>query len=67
MSKKYSLNKQDLKRVIRQIVIIYSPVFILFLNQIQNWQLDIKIVYALILSTTIDITRRYITDYTKVK
>jgi len=67
MSKWYSLSKTDLKKVLRQIVIIYSPVILLFLNQIKDWHFDMKIIYALILSTTIDIARRYITDYTKVK
>jgi len=64
-SKKYSLNKQDLKKVIRQIIIIYSPVLLLFLNQIQDWHFDMKIVYALIISTSIDVLRRYLKDYTK--
>jgi len=65
MSKKFSLSKTDLKKIIRQIIIIYSPVILLFLNQIKDWHFDIKIVYALIISTSVDVLRRYLTDYTK--
>lgn len=65
MSKKYELNKEDWKRILRQIAIIYSPVFLLFLDQIQKWEFDLKILYALWITITIDIIRRFVTDYTK--
>lgn len=52
-----------IKSVIRQIIILYTPVIILFLDQIQKWTIDSRIVIALALSTTIDIIRRYLTDY----
>lgn len=65
MSKKYELNKEDWKRILRQIAIIYSPVFLLFLDQIQKWEFDLKILYALGITITIDIIRRFVTDYTK--
>lgn len=65
MSTKFKLDKQDLINISRQIVIIYSPVILLFLDQIQEWKFDYKIVVALIISTSIDILRRYLKDYTK--
>lgn len=65
MSKSFELNKEDYKRIIRQIAIIYSPVLLLFLDQMGKGQFDLKIVYALILSTSIDVIRRYLTNYTK--
>ena len=61
-SKKYTLNKEDYKRIVRQIVIIYSPVILLFLDQIQKWQFDYKILIALAVSTTFDIVRRFIRE-----
>ena len=64
-SKKFELSKTDLEKVVRNIAIIYSPVILLFLDQIQSWEFDVKILYALAISTTIDITRRYLKDYTK--
>ena len=64
-SKKFELSKTDLEKVVRNIAIIYSPVILLFLDQIQSWEFDVKILYALAISTTIDIVRRYLKDYTK--
>ena len=61
MSEKFQLNLNDLKAILRTIVIHYSPVLLILMNQIQNWTFDLKIVYALIISTTIDILRRYLT------
>jgi hypothetical protein len=49
----------------RNIAIIYSPVVLLFLDQIQNWNFDYKILIALAISTTIDTIRRFLKDYTK--
>ena len=63
LSQKYELNKNDFLAITRQITIIYSPVIILFLEQIESWTLDIKIIIALIISTTIDIIRRFLKDY----
>ena len=65
MSSKFQLDNQDVKNIIRQIIIIYSPVILVFLDQIQKWQFDEKIIYALIISTTIDVIRRFLKDYTK--
>jgi len=64
-SEKYKLDKQDLKAIKKQIIIIYTPVILLFLDQIEKWQFDIKILWALGLSITIDIIRRFLKDYTK--
>ena len=64
-SQKFSLNNSDIKEIFKQIIIIYSPVILLFLEQIEKWEFDIKIIFALIISTSIDIVRKFITDYTK--
>jgi hypothetical protein len=50
---------------VRTAMIIYSPVILLFLDQIQSWNFDIKILYALGVSVTIDVIRRFLKDYTK--
>jgi len=63
-SQKFSLDNSDIKEIFKQTIIIYSPVILLFLEQIEKWEFDIKIIFALIISTSIDIARRFITDYT---
>jgi len=60
-----SLNKEDYKRIATQILAIYSPVIILFLDQLQNWTFDYKILVALAVSTTFDIVRRYVREIKK--
>ena len=64
-SKAYSLNKQDFKALFREMIIIYSPVILLFLEQIEAWNFDYKVLFALAVSITINMVRRYLTDYTK--
>lgn len=64
-SPRFKLDTKDFKSIIRTMAIIYSPVLLLFLDQIQNGELDYKILIALVISTTIDILRRFIKDYTK--
>lgn len=63
-SKKFELSQTDVKAILRQITIIYTPVILLFLSQIENWEIDYKIILALAISTTIDICRRFLKDYT---
>ena len=65
MSDRFELNKEDYKRILRQIVIIYSPVIYISLDQMQSWNFDWNVIWALIISTTIDVARRYLTNYTK--
>lgn len=65
MSTKYQLNIEDLRRVLRNVAIVYSPVILLFFDQIQKWTFDMTILYALFVSTSIDIARRFLNDYTK--
>lgn len=65
MSTKYKLNLEDIRRILRNVAIIYSPVIIMFLDQIQKWTFDEKILYALFISTTIDVIRRFLNDYSK--
>jgi len=57
------LNKEDWKRIIRQIAIIYWPVWLLCLQQLDTWNFDYKVLWALALSITFDIGRRYLKDY----
>lgn len=67
MSRKNSINLEDVKRVVRTTAIWYTPVVLLFLDQIQKGQFDTKILYALAISTTADIVRRYLADNTSAK
>jgi hypothetical protein len=46
-------------------MIFYSPIILLFLNQIEAWEFDLKIIYAMFLSITVETLRRFLTDYTK--
>ena len=61
-SPKNTLNKEDYKRIATVFIVTYSPVIILFLDQIQAWEFDYKILVALAASTTFDIARRYIRE-----
>ena len=65
MSTRGKLSAEDLKRILRNIVILYAPVLFLFLDQIQAGQFDWKIMYALAISVSVDALRRWLTDYTK--
>jgi hypothetical protein len=62
-SESFEFDLKIIKSVIRQMIILYTPVILLFLDQIQKWTIDPKIIIALVISTTIDIIRRYLTDY----
>lgn len=64
-SNKFELNNKDLEKIIRQTLIIFTPVILLFLEQLQRWELDYKILVALWISVIIDVLRRFITDYTE--
>lgn len=66
MSTKYKLNLEDINRIVRNIVIYYSPVIIIFLWQLQAGVFDFKILYALMISTTIETIKRFLTN-TSVK
>lgn len=59
-----SLNKIDINKIIRQIVIFYSPIIYLFLEQIESWNIDEKIIYWMFISITLETIRRFIKDYT---
>lgn len=67
MSRKNSVNLEDAKRVARTTLIWYTPVVLLFLDQIQKGQFDSKILYALAISTTVDVVRRYLAENTSAK
>jgi len=64
-SKKYSLDKKDWGNIWKTILAIYSPVIIVFLDQIQEMVFDYKILVALAISVTVDIIRRFIADNRK--
>lgn len=65
MSEKMSLNGIDLNKIIRQSLVFYSPMLLLFLDQIETGTIDLKIIYAMFISITVEALRRYLTDYTK--
>lgn len=62
-SESFEFDMTIIKSVIRQIIILYTPIILLSLDQIQSWTIDYKIILALFISTTIDIIRRYLADY----
>ena len=64
-SKNFEFDFETLKRLGRNALIIFTPVIILFLNQIQSWTMDYKIIVAAAMSIWIDACRRYLTDYSK--
>jgi len=63
LSKKYELNKWDIIRWMRTASVIYTPVLLLFITQIENNELDFKVLYALWVSISFDLIRRYLTNY----
>lgn len=63
LSKSFELNEKDLKAIVRQIIIIYTPVIYLFLEQFQTGDVDYRLILALWVSTTADILRRFLTNY----
>lgn len=62
-SESFEFDIKTIKSIIRQIIILYTPIILLSLDQIQSWTIDYKIILSLFISTTIDIIRRYLTDY----
>lgn len=59
------LSLLDFKKWIRTAIIIYAPVLLITLNQLQEWKFDINILYWATISITIDLIRRYLTNYSK--
>jgi len=64
-SKKFDINKEDVKKIIRQFAIIYWPVALLFLDQAEHGTFDYKVLVALFISLSIDVIRRWLKDYTQ--
>jgi len=64
-SKKYQLDIDSIKRLLQKAIIFYTPVILVLLDQVQKWNFDYKILYAMWLSMTIDLIRRFLTDYSK--
>ena len=65
MSPAFKLDFQDFKSIIKSMIFYYSPVLLLFTNQIQAWTFDYKILGWLVLSTSIHWIQKYLTDNTK--
>jgi hypothetical protein len=61
-SSAFSLNIEDYKRIVRNIVVMYWPVILVLLSQAQNWVYDTKVLYASFIWITIDVIRRYINE-----
>lgn len=64
-SKRFELDTETLKRLGRTALIMFTPVILLFLNQIQTWTMDYKIIVATAMWIWIDAIRRFLTDYSK--
>ena len=64
LSQKYSLNKEDYKRIIRNSLIMFSPTILLLLSQIESWNIDYNIIWTSIIWILIDTFRRYIRELT---
>ena len=62
-SERFVFGKEDLMRVLRNIILIYTPVLFMFLDQIQAGTFDWKILIALGISISVDAIRRWLTDY----
>ena len=65
-SKKYTLDYQDLKKLARDVLYIFTPVIILATQQFEaSGTLDYKILCAAGASIFFIALRKFITDYTK--
>ena len=64
-SGKFQLDKDSIKRLLQKAVVFYTPILLVLLDQIQKWNIDYRILYAMALSMTIDLIRRFLTDYSK--
>ena len=62
-SNRFEFDKELLIRRTRTAVIIYTPVILLLLNQIEAGEFNINLLYASTISITIDLIRRWIKNY----
>ena len=60
---KFEITKLDLQKWFRTAIIIYTPTLLLFLSQLQEWQLQWSLLYTSALSISIDLVRRFVTNY----
>ena len=66
-SGRFQIDQKILKSTFRNALIIYGSVFALFLDQIQAWTINTKILWWATLAITIDLLRRWYKDYTNIK
>lgn len=64
-SKMFQLDIETLKRLGRTALIMFTPVILLFLDQIQNGTMDWRIIWATAMWIWADAIRRFLTDYSK--
>jgi hypothetical protein len=64
-SKKFQLDTETLKRLLRTALIMFTPVILIFLDQIQNGTMDWRIIWATAMWIWADAVRRFLTDYSK--
>jgi hypothetical protein len=65
-SKSGQLTWYDVKNIWIYIVILFSPVIILMLEQLQRgWELNYDVIFTAIISTMLIAFKKFITDYTK--
>lgn len=62
---KYQFDITSFKKLARNSLIMFTPVILLFLDQIQAWTMDYKIIVATAMGIWIDAVRRFLTDYSK--
>lgn len=64
-STRFSLNKSDVKKLIKNAVIFLAPALLLFLTSIQSWKTvneSLYIIYLRWLNTAIDTLRKFISS-----
>jgi len=66
VSKKHELIYTDLKNILRNALVSFSPVIIAMLTMLQNGEnVDIRILFAIAIWILLDAYRRFVKDYTK--
>jgi len=64
-SKRFELNKEDIKRWMFNTALFFAPAFLIFLTSIQawnDWKTSLIAIYVWGLNTAIDITRKFLQD-----
>jgi len=57
-----SLTKEDYKKIARQVIIFFAPIWIVLLDQLEAWAFDYKILLALAVSLVFEAGRRFLRE-----